>query len=42
MIIKKTWTALKAEKFGRTYRYHYTGWFLLGCIPLYLVRVTTA
>ena len=42
MIIKKTWVTLKAKKFGTMHRYHYTGWFLFGCVPLYLVRVTTS
>ena len=35
MIIKKTWNG----KFnGYIYRYKYTGWFLLGFIPLYICR----
>lgn len=34
MIIKRSWT--KAHVSGEIYRY--TGWFLFGIIPLYVVR----
>ena len=33
MIVKKTW-----RKYKKLYRYKYTGWFLLGFIPLYIKR----
>lgn len=42
MIIKKTFVRTKVEQFNRPVRYHYTGWFLLGLLPLYIVRVTLA
>lgn len=38
MIIKRTWTHIKAKRFGRLARYHCTGWFLFGLLPLYIVR----
>ena len=33
MIIKKSWYKIKG-----IYRYNYTGFFLFGFIPLYIVR----
>lgn len=33
MIIKRTWTKYKQFR-----TYNYTGWFLLGFIPLYINR----
>lgn len=42
MIIKKTFVRIKTDHFTRPVRYHYTGWFLFGLLPLYLVRVTTS
>ena len=43
MIIKKTWIVQKGGYAAvRAVRYHYTGWFLFGLLPIYLVRVTTA
>ena len=35
MIIKKIW---KGKWNGYTYCCQYTGWFLFGIIPLYIVR----
>ena len=43
MIIKKTWIVQKGGFANKPrLRYHYTGWFLFGLLPIYLVRVTTA
>src|ERR1700741_2147168 len=43
MIIKKTWIVdRRGEMYKPRVRYYYTGWFLLGIIPLYMSRVTTA
>jgi hypothetical protein len=39
MLMKRTWFSEKIYKgCGFTWRYKYTGWFLLGIIPLYLDR----
>lgn len=35
MIIKRTWR--KYDR-NRNHRYHYTGWFLFGIIPIYINR----
>ena len=37
MIIKRTWTKHKRHG-GVFYRYKYTGYFLLGFIPLFINR----
>lgn len=42
MIVKKTWIKTKASSVCTIRRYHYTGWFLLGLLPLYVARVTLA
>jgi len=43
MIIKKTWIVdRRGEMYKPRVRYYYTGWFLLGIIPLYMSRVTTS
>lgn len=37
MVIKKTWT--RHKRYGGTfYRYKYTGYFLVGFIPLFINR----
>lgn len=38
MIIKRTW--FRYPKNRPMYRYNYTGYFLLGIIPIYIVRET--
>jgi hypothetical protein len=37
MIIKKTW---RKKHFGGKERYVYTGWFLFGIVPLYIIRTS--
>jgi hypothetical protein len=45
MIIKKTWERYLSVKVGPLHRESYcdiyTGWFLLGIIPLFISRVRT-
>ena len=38
MVVKKTWTKDRVRG-TRSYRYAYTGWFLLGIIPIYVDRI---
>jgi hypothetical protein len=40
MLIKKSWQRYEDKDGGRRLRHVYTGWFLLGFIPLYVTRVT--
>ncbi len=35
MIVKRTWYSKKGGIFTK---YQYTGWFLFGFIPLYIIR----
>ena len=37
MIVKRIWTK-NTEAFGELWPIRYTGWFLFGFIPLYIVR----
>ena len=43
MIVKKTWERLARDTKGPNFKHFsyidtYTGWFLLGFIPIYIVR----
>lgn len=40
MIIKKSWGSRKGINllFGFSPKYQYTGWFLFGIIPLFIIR----
>jgi hypothetical protein len=42
MIMKRTWDSKKeiVTRRGVMPKYTYTGWFLFGIIPLYIVRET--
>jgi len=40
MIIKRTWDKRKRNKYVNYTLYRWTGWFLFGIIPIYLVRDT--
>ena len=40
MIIKKYWVSKSYIRNQGRVRYHYTGWFLLGIIPLFISRQT--
>lgn len=37
MIVKREWTK---RRYSGLVIHHYTGWFLLGFLPLYIVRET--
>lgn len=39
MLMQKSWEKKDSfRKIGNRYRYVYTGWFLFGIIPLYVIR----